>query len=166
VTIVAACLAAAVLFALPGRASADIDAGAQLPGNVALAETFMAALNAHDVDAIVGLFSEDGPGATVHADRYAWTAYEIRLWAQKQVDENVQADGYAYEAFDHGAVWAATLYRDDFQAAGVDAVALHNTIFVEDGKIADFTATLVNARDRAQLGDLWRPGSAPDYRQR
>jgi hypothetical protein len=60
----------------------------------------MAALNAHDVDALVGLFKRGRAGRQPFtADRYAWTAYEIRLWAQKQVDENVQADGYAYEAF-------------------------------------------------------------------
>jgi hypothetical protein len=41
------------------------------PISIQLAQAFTAALNAHDVDALVELFTEDDAGPSVNADRYA-----------------------------------------------------------------------------------------------
>ena len=134
-----------------------------VPNNVAIARALTAALNAHDVETLVGLFSEEGPGATVHAERHAWTTFEIRIWAQQQVRGNIRVDAENYDVTQHGAAWTATAYRDDFLALGVAGLPMLNTIFVEDGKIMDFTSRLANPPDAGLLQYLWRPGSAPDY---
>lgn len=148
--------------AIPSVMAAN-DVGAQMPSSVALAQDFTAALNTHDVEALVDLFSEEGPGATVHADRYAWTRFEIRLWAQHQVRANIRIDAYDYRATEHGAAWDATVYREDWRELGVDALPVINTIWVEDGKMTDFTSRLANPHDAERLQHLWRPGSVPDY---
>jgi hypothetical protein len=121
-------------------AAASTDFGAQPTSSVALAQALTAALNTHDVEALVQLFSEEGPGATVHADRYAWTKYEIRLWAQQQVRANIQIDAHDYWVTDHGAAWNATVYRQDWRELGVNALPVLNAISVADGKLMDFTA--------------------------
>ena len=130
---------------------------------MALAQAFTAALNAHDIDALVDMFSEEGPGATVHADRYAWTRFEIRLWAQHQISENIAVAVDEYWATDSGAAWNADVYRADMRALGISALPVFNTIFVQDGKVMDFTSTLANPSDAERLQHLWRPGSVPDY---
>ena len=77
-------LASATTAALPTRVgetpvtNRPTAAGAEQPDNIKLAETFIAALNAHDVDAVVALFTDVEPGAVVSADRYAWEKFEIR----------------------------------------------------------------------------------------
>jgi len=141
---------------------AQNDPAAQISTSLVLAQAFTTALNAHDVDELVSLFSEDGPGATVHADRYAWTTFEIRLWAQHQVRANIRADVDEYQITDHGAAWNATVYRDDWRDSGMESVPLLNSIWVEDGKIMDFTSKLANLGDAERLAQLWRPGSLPD----
>jgi hypothetical protein len=156
--------ALAVIFAradTSGPALASNDPAAQIPGNVALAQAFTAALNAHDVDALVGMFSEEGPGATVHADRYAWTYFEIRRWAEYQVRENIFVEADEYWVTDHGAGWNATVDRTDWRALGMSAVPVFNSIFVQDGKLMDFTSRLANPADAERLQHLWRPGSLP-----
>jgi hypothetical protein len=50
----------------------------ELPASIQLAQAFTAALNAHDVDALVELFTEEHAGPTVTADRFAWQKFEIR----------------------------------------------------------------------------------------
>jgi hypothetical protein len=133
------------------------------PAHLALAHAFTAALNAHDVEALVDLFSDEGAGPTVHADRYAWTKFEICLWTQHQIRSNIRVDASEYWATDHGAGWRATVHREDLREAGVDGLPVFNTIFVEGGKIVDFTSKLANPRDAERLQHLWRPGSLPDY---
>ena len=163
---VAAGLTLMLVFARSGAIQPVVaanDVGAQVPNSVALAQELTAALNAHDVEALVDLFSDEGPGATVHADRYAWTSFEIRLWAQHQVRANVRVGAYNYEATEHGAAWTAIVYREDWQELGVDALPVFNTIWVEDGKIADFTSRLASPGDAERLQHLWRPGAPPDY---
>src|SRR5574341_1874497 len=66
------------------------------PAHLALAQAFTAALNAHDVEALVDLFSDEGAGPTVRADRYAWTKFEIRLWTQHQIRSNIRVDASEY----------------------------------------------------------------------
>ena len=40
--------------------------------------------------------------------------------------------------------------------------AVSNSIWVHNGQLADFSSTLSEPRDAERLGDLWRPGAAPD----
>ena len=139
-------------------------AAARSSENIALAEAFTAALNDHDVDAVVAMFTEEDSGPTVIADRYAWQKYEIRLWAIQQAAANVHAVAYDLRETEHGVEWTAQLTRDDFRALGLEYVTVTNTLWVHNGLIADFTSVLADPRDEKLLRGLWRPSQAPDYR--
>jgi hypothetical protein len=154
--LIAACIVGAALFS----------AGAAQPvapssENIALAQAFSTALNNHDVDALVALFTDEDAGPMVYADRYAWQKYEIRLWAEEQVVAGIHTVPYNLQVTEHGATWSAELYRDDFRALGLETVPVTNSIWVHNGKLAVFTSTLDNAADEHQLGALWRPATAP-----
>jgi hypothetical protein len=155
-----ALLSAPIVMAAPVFAADDL--GARRPCGLGLAHAFTAALNAHDVDALVDLFGDGGAGPTVQADRYAWHKAEIRLWARQQVRANIRVAPYDYRTTAHGATWKAAVHRDDWHAAGVETLAVTNTIWVEDGKLTGFTASLADPRDAERLGRLWRPGAGPD----
>ena len=133
------------------------------PNNLALAHRFTAALNAHDVDALVELFTDDDDnnGASVHADRYAWNKFEIRVWAQWHVRANTYMDARDYRATKNGAAWNAEVSRDDWQQLGVHSVSVLNSIWVHDGKLVDFTSKPLEHRDVEQLGRLWQPSTSP-----
>jgi len=126
--------------------------------SIDLAQTFTEALNAHDVDAIVEMFTDEDSGPTINADRYAWQKFEIRLWAERQVQANIHVVAYDYQVTEHGVAWRADLSRDDFRALGVESVPVSNSIWVHDGKLADFTSVLEDPRDVERLGVLWWPG--------
>lgn len=128
-----------------------------------VAQAFTAALNAHDVDGLVDLFTDEDGGPTLTADRYAWLKSEIRLWAQLQADANILVEAYEYRVTDEGITWNADVYRDDWIAVGVTALAVTNSIWVHNGKIAQFTQTARNSDDTERLGMLWQPGSAPPH---
>jgi hypothetical protein len=154
-------LIAMCLITVP-HVEASKDESSDAPGSVELAQAFTAALNAHDVDAVVGMFTDENSGPTVTADRYAWQKFEIRLWAQRQVAAGIRTEAFDYTASEHGATWGANVYRDDFSALGVEFVPVTNTIWVHNGKLADFTSTLNEPRDFERLGVLWQPGSVPE----
>ncbi len=148
----AACIVGVTLFS--AGASAASRSAADDDSSIALAQAFNEALNAHDVNAVVDLFTEANSGATVNADRYAWQKYEIRMWAQQQASANIQVDAFDYRLTEHGAEWTANLYRDDFG----EPVPVTGSIWLFDGKIADFTSVLNDPRDASRLGALWQPG--------
>jgi len=133
------------------------------PNNLELARRFTAALNAHDVDALVELFTDDDQdnGATVHAERYAWNKLEIRRWAQQQVRANTHIDARDHRVTNNGAAWNADVYRDDWRQLGVDPLRVLNSIWVRDGKLVDFTSKPLDQQDAAQLGRLWLPRASP-----
>jgi len=133
------------------------------PNNLELALRFTAALNAHDVDALVELFTDDDEdnGATVHADRYAWNKFEIRAWAQRQVRANTHMDARDHRVTQNGATWNAEVYREDWRQLGVDSLRVLNSIWVHDGKLVDFTSKPLDQHDAEQLGRLWQPGASP-----
>jgi hypothetical protein len=128
--------------------------------SIELAQAFTVALNAHDVDALVELFTEDDSGPTLSADRYAWQKSEIRLWAQQQAAANIHVTAYDFQLTDTGATWNADVFRDDWQEWGVSLLPVANTIWVHDGKLADFTSTLRDPQDAERLSGLWRPGAS------
>jgi hypothetical protein len=136
--------------------------GSELPDSIRLAQAFTTALNAHDVDALVELFSEEDAGPTVTADRFAWQKFEIRLWAQQQVQAGIRSEAYDYRVTEHGASWKADVYRDDWQAVGVALVPVTNSIWVHHGQVADFTSKLSEPDDQQRLGRLWQPGTLPE----
>lgn len=159
--VIAACVVGATLFSV-GAAQTVPSPPAD---HIALAEAFTAALNSHDVDALLALFTEEDSGPTVNADRYAWQKYEIRLWAEQQVAGGIRVTGYDYQVTEHGVAWQAAVSREDWRLVlGVDTVPLTNSIWVHEGKIADFTSTLNDPRDADVLRGFWRPSSTPDYR--
>jgi hypothetical protein len=134
----------------------------ELPASIQLAQAFTAALNAHDVDALVELFTEEDAGATVTADRFAWQKFEIRLWAQQQIQGGIRTEAYDYRLIEHGAAWNADVYRDDWQALGVRALRLSNSVTVHNGQLVDFTSRLAEPNDLLRLGRLWQPGAVPE----
>jgi hypothetical protein len=156
-----------MLVATPAAAASPalsgLAAGARSTCGPELARAFTAALNAHDVEALVDLFGDAGAGPTVQADRYAWNKHEIRLWAQQQTRANIRVHADDYGATENGATWSAVVHRDDWHAAGVEALAVTNRIWVEDGKLVAFAASPTDWRDAARLGHFWRPGVGPEW---
>jgi hypothetical protein len=122
--------------------------------SIQIARALTEALNTHDIDALVELFTEEDAGPTVHADRFAWQKFEIRLWAQQQVAAGIWTDAYDYRATEHGATWKSDVYRADWSDAGIESVAVANSIWIHKGKLADFTSTLSDSRDLQRLGRL------------
>jgi hypothetical protein len=110
------------------------------PTAIELAQAFTAALNSHDVDALMALFTDDDAGPTLTAERFAWHRYEIRLWARDQIVLRVGAQAHDYRLTDHGAAWDADVYRDDWADLGLATVAVTNTIWVHGDRIADLTS--------------------------
>jgi hypothetical protein len=143
-------------------AESSSEAWSEGPDALALARAFTAALDGHDVEALVAVFTEEDAGPTVTADRSAWQKFEIRLWAERQVRANIDVEAHAYWLTDHGAAWDAEVYRDDWAALGVDVLPVTNSVWVHAGKLADFTSTPRDRRLAERLGDLWRPGAAPE----
>jgi hypothetical protein len=147
--------------ALPAAVASSVTSSP--PNHLELAQHFTIALNAHDVDALVELFTDDDDnnGASVHADRYAWNKVEIRAWAQQQVRANTYMDARDHRVTRNGAAWNAELYREDWRQLGVYSVSMLNSIWVQNGKLVDFTSTPLDHHDVVQLGRLWQPGVSP-----
>jgi hypothetical protein len=141
--------------------AADVIEVQDVASNVELAQAFTAALNTHDADALVELFTDEDGGPTVNADRFAWQKFEIRVWALQQVAANVHADAYDYETTDFGATWNADMFRADWSLLGAQRVRVTNSIWVHHGRVADFTSRLSDPSDQLLLGQLWQPGTAP-----
>jgi hypothetical protein len=127
---------------------------------IQLAQTFTAALNAHNVNAVVELFTDEGSGPTVNADAYAWHKFEIGQWAQQQVSANIRVEARNYRLSEYGATWDADVYRDDWAALGVQSLPVTNSIKLHNGKLATFTSEPEQPRDVQALGILWRPSAS------
>jgi hypothetical protein len=56
---------------------------------LALASSLVNGLNGGDIDAVVSLFD---PEAILEADRYAWSRFEIGLWARTQIDATIKVE--------------------------------------------------------------------------
>jgi hypothetical protein len=124
------------------------------------------ALNAHDVDALVELFTEMDAGPTITADRFAWQKSEIRQWARLQVQADIQTEDHDYRVTEHGVAWDADMYRDDWRALGLTPLRVTNSIRVQNGQLADFTSKPSEPSELQRLGRLWQPGGstgAPDH---
>lgn len=135
---------------------------AEQPASITLALALTAALNAHDANAVAQLFGDEDAGPTVNADRYAWQQFEIRLWAEQQARASIAVEAHGPVAIDRGAVWDADVYREDWRQVGVNPLRVTNTILMRNDKLADFTSKPADPLAMAQLGRLWRPGSAPE----
>jgi hypothetical protein len=154
---------ASLIVALAGvlliaRAPAEAADGKQMESQdgVALAQSFTAALNDHDVDTLVAMFTDEDAGPTLTADAWAWQKFEIRRWAEDQVLADITIDGYAYRASSTGASWYATVHRDDWQALGADPVLVADSIVVQNGQLENFTSRLRNPLDAKMLASVWR----------
>jgi hypothetical protein len=131
-----------------------------MPVPIQLAQSVTTALNAHDVDALVDLFTDEDSGPTLTAERYAWQKSEIRQWAMQQVSANVRVDARNYRLSEYGATWDADVYRDDWTILGVEPLAVTNSIMVHNGRLAGFTAEPQLPSDVEALGSLWRPSAS------
>ena len=138
------------------------ESGAERPDAIELAQAFSAALNGNDVETLVDLFTDEDAGPTVTADRFAWQKFEIRRWAQWQVEMHINAHAYDYRLTEHGAAWDTDVYRDDWAALGVPALAVTNSVWVHHGKLANFTSLPRNPADTQPLGDRWQPATVPE----
>ncbi len=77
----------------------------------------------------------------------------------------IHVAAYDYRVTERGVEWSATVTRDDWRLiAGLESVPVTNSIWVHEGKIADFTSVLADPRDADVLGGFWRPSMTPDYR--
>ena len=52
------------------------------------------------------------------------------------------------------------MYRDDWAALGIPTLHVTNSIWVHQGRIANFTSHADNSREAERLGDLWSPREA------
>ena len=143
-------------------ASLPTTASAQPPADgtgADAAASLVAAMNSGDVDGVVSLFADE---ATVYADRYAWLDYEIRIWAEINVDRGliVEPRGPIQDMGQH-VVWQAALTRNDWRAVGVERLDVSEDALIEDGKITSLTVTPLDPNEVARLGDLWQPRAAP-----
>jgi hypothetical protein len=132
----------------------------ELPPSVTLAKAFTAALNAHDTDTLVSLFTDEDAGPTVSADRSAWLKFEIRVWAEQQFRSGIRVEAHEYWLTEQGAAWNADVCRDDWHDLGVRRLPVTNSIWVHNGKVANFTSRPRQPIDVAQLGGLWQPGAS------
>jgi len=133
------------------------------PDALQLAQAFTAALNAHDSDALIDLFTEEDAGPMVSADRFAWQKFEIRLWARQQIEAGIQTEAYAYRLSERGASWKADVYRADWNALGLPRLRVTNSIWVHHGRLAGFTSQPIEPGDVMMLGRLWQPGTTPEH---
>jgi hypothetical protein len=117
-----------------------------------------------DADALVELFTEEDAGSTVTVARFAWQRFEIRLWAQQQIQAGIRTQAYGHRVTEHGADWQADVHRDDWSALGLTALAVKNSIVVHNGQLAAFTSILSDPRDLQRLGRLWQPGTVRSAR--
>jgi hypothetical protein len=146
------------------RTSLAASSSGEVPASIQLAQAFTSALNRHDVEALVALFTEEDAGPTVTADRYPWQKFEIRVWAERQVAANIHVEASGYWIDQHGATWDAEVQRDDWSGLGVSSLLVTNSVWVQHGKLASFTSQPREARDAERLGDLWRPDASPKRR--
>jgi hypothetical protein len=136
--------------------------GPRSSAELALAAALVDALNRGDEDAVVALFD---PEATLHMDRYAWSAYQIRQWAHAQIAAGIVIESEGpFQAIANRALWTARVRRDDWRERGVESVLLANQILTEGDRILDFSADPLDGASVTPLSDLWRPGSPPDAR--
>jgi hypothetical protein len=145
------------LLTAPVAITASLDEHIDVPASIQLAQAFMSSLNEHDVDRVVEMFTDEDSGPTVNADAYAWEKFEIRLWAQRQALQRIHVTGYDFQVTEHGATWNADVFRDDWQEWGVDLLPVSNSIWVHDGRIANFTSVLRDPSDARRLSSLWEP---------
>ena len=138
------------------------DVKPERPVSIELAHAFTTALNSHDSDALVGLFTDEDAGPTVTADRYAWQKFEIHRWAQQQAHMNIRTEAYDFRLTARGAAWHAEVYRDDWASRGVKPLSTTNSIWVHHGKVANFTSNPRDPRDAEMLWPLWRAGATPE----
>jgi hypothetical protein len=131
------------------------------PSNeLALAAALVDALNRGDEDRVVALFD---PEATLRMDRFAWTHYEIRLWARAQIGASIVVEREGpIQAVPNRAMWTTRVGRDDWRERDVQWVRMANRILTEDDRIMDFSADPLDDASITPLGNLWRPGSTPD----
>jgi PKD domain len=120
-----------------------------LPVPIQLAQALTTALNDHDVDALVDLFTEEDSGPTVNADHHAWQKFEIRQWARQQVSD---FDGTSSSDPDAGDTLT---YAWDFNADGAtdSTSATASYTYASAGSIAA-TLTVTDTRG------VWNTASA------
>lgn len=133
---------------------------ADTSSELTLAAALVDALNHGDEGGMVALFDAE---ATVTADRYAWTRFEIHLWARAQIAASIVMEPEGpYQAVPNRAMWTARVRRADWRERGADWVRMANQILTQDGHIMDFTSVPLDGASVIPLGNLWRPGSTPD----
>jgi hypothetical protein len=143
----------------PERADDAHRASLPLP---ALEDALVRNLNRGDEDGVVALFD---PQATVEADRHAAGVDEIRLWARRQIAYSINIVVDRREAADSGpnrAMWTAHVWRQDWRAIGLPSVVMTQAIWTVGPRIVHFSAFPTDGTLVPQLGDAWRPSSAPD----
>jgi hypothetical protein len=161
--VLALVLAVGMTFGLGSGSALSHQVAVEPATPVELAQALTAALNGRDIDTLLDLFTDEDAGPTVNADRFAWQKFEIRLWAEMQGRAGLHVEAFDYRTTPTGAVWHAFVDRDDWRDLGIDNVLVSNSIWVHQGKIADFTSVPDDSRDLERLRASWRPGMAPEW---
>jgi hypothetical protein len=158
-----------VLMVFAGLLGLTIDAHAQTADPETVFNLFHAAVNAHDVEAALALFADDGvvqfpnqPPPNV----YRGTA-EIRAWLQGDADQHIQVKTEQLKVAGDMLSWIAKVVTDDVRGLGITIEGPAEAV-VQGGKIKSFTFTLSDATlaklqaATAQPPSLPRTGALPD----
>jgi hypothetical protein len=161
--------AAIVLMVFAGPLGLTIDTHAQAADPETVFNLFHAAVNAHDVDAALALFADDGvvqfpnqPPPNVFRG-----AAEIRAWLQGDADQHIQVKTEQLKVAGDMLSWIAKVDTDDVRGLGITIEGPAEAV-VQGGKIKSFTFTLSDATlaklqaAPAQPPALPRTGALPD----
>ncbi len=161
--------AAIILTVLAGLLSFTIGAHAQATDPKSVFDGFHAAVNAHDVDAALAFFADDGvvqfpnqPPPNVFRGKT-----EIRAWLQGDADQHIQVKTEQVKVAGDTMTWIAKVDVDDVRPLGITIEGPAEAV-IQGGKIKSFTFTLSDATlaklqaAPAQPPALPRTGALPD----
>lgn len=107
---------------------------------LALAKAFVAAENAHDVEAVVALFTDD---AEVHSSMHVCTTTEqIRAWQQELAEGAIEIKPNPFEVDGDVVRWTGALAVAYFRNLGLASVTGQWEITARAGKIASLNFAL------------------------
>lgn len=113
------------------------------PDAITVARRFLAAENAHDVQAVVEMFSEH---PLVKPAMYTYTSRaEVQSWQEDLAANNLVIQAGAMQAAGNQVRWDGQIAMNRFRKLGLEALEGTWEILVEGGKITAFTFTLTPA---------------------
>jgi hypothetical protein len=99
-----------------------------------------AALVAHELDSVLGLFADDAVVVT-SSGRLLIGKVQVRVWVQDQIERQQREEAGPRQTQGNKLSWAGKVYRDDWQKLGVSPLEVTQDAIVDGGKIKFFNTT-------------------------